>query len=230
MADTAGTRDIAEYRNTGPVLIVGLGRFGGSVARTLASMGVEVMAVDTDARLVQAYSRDLSHVVQADATDDAALRQLGVSEIDTAIIAIGTGVESSVLVTAALVDLGVRRVWAKAISDQHANILRRVGAHRVFLPEHEMGERVAHIVAGTMLEYLSLDAGFALAEIVAPASIVGRTLGELGLRATHGVTVVCVKHPGEGFTYAEATTRVLDNDLLMIAGAPADIDRIVSLM
>lgn len=211
-------------RALGAVLVVGLGRFGGAVARTASSMGAEVLAIDVDARLVQAFSRDLDHVVQADATDPAVLTQLGVRDIDTAVVAIGAGLEASVLVTAALVDLGVSRVWAKANSEQHRTILERMGAHRVFLPEHEMGERVAHMLTGTTLEYLSLDAGFALAEVVAPSSIVGRTLGDLGLRAKHGVTVVCIKQAGGAFTYAEAGTRVEAGALLMIAGTPADID------
>ncbi len=211
------------------VLIVGLGRFGGSMARTLVSLGTEVLAIDSDARLVQLSSTELPHVAQADATDLVALRQLGAHEFETAVVAIGAGVEASVLVTAALLDLGIPRVWAKAISEQHAKILERVGAHRVFRPEAEMGARVAHLVAGRILEYLSLDEGFVLAEVVAPESLVGRALGEVGLRATHRVTVVCVKHPGDTFTYAESSTVVRAGDLLVVAGAPADVERFVLL-
>ena len=211
------------------VLVVGLGRFGGSLARTLVGMGIEVLAVDADPRLVQKAADVLAHVVEADATDPATLRQLGAHEFDTAVVAIGSDVEASVLVTAALLDVGVRRVWAKAISDQHARILERVGANRVFRPESEMGERVAHLVSGRMLEYISLDAGFVLAELAAPRSLVGKALGEIGLRAKYRVTVVCIKHPGDSFTYAEASTVVQDGDLLVIAGAPADVDRFVNL-
>ncbi len=211
------------------VLIVGLGRFGGSLARTLVALGSEVLAIDDDARLVQSHASELPHVAQADATDLTALRQLGAHEFDTAVVAIGAGVESSVLVTAALVDLGVERVWAKAVSDQHARILERVGAHRVFRPEAEMGARVAHLVSGRMLEYLQLDDGFVLAEVSAPGVFVGRTLGDIGLRAAHRVTVVCVKHPGETFTYAEASTIVRPGDLLVLAGSPADVEQVVRL-
>ena len=217
-------------RTLGTVLVVGLGRFGAAVARTATSMGAEVLAVDVDARLVQAHSRDLAHVVQADATDPAALAQLGAHDVDTAVVAIGAGLEASVLVTASLVDLGVPRVWAKANSEQHRRILERMGAHRVFLPEHEMGERLAHMLSGTTLEYLSLDPGFALAEVVAPASIVGSTLGEVGLRAKHGVTVVCIKQGGRPFTYAEPATRVEADALLMVAGSPVDLDRFLRVV
>jgi trk system potassium uptake protein TrkA len=208
----------------GSVLIVGLGRFGGSLANTLVGLGTEVLAVDTDLRLVQHHSGVLSHVVQADASDPVALRQIGAHEFDTAIVAIGSGVEASVLVTAALIDCGIERVWAKAISDPHARILERVGAHRVFRPEHEMGARVAHMVSGTILEYIALDEGFVLAEVIAPSSLVGRSLGDIGLRAAHRVTVVCVKHPGSSFTYAEASTVVQPGDLLVLSGAPADVE------
>jgi trk system potassium uptake protein len=166
-------------------------------------------------------------VVQADATDVTALRQIGAHEFDTAIVAIGAGVESSVLVTAALIDLGITRVWAKAISDPHARILERVGAHRVFRPEAEMGARVAHLVSGRVLEYLSLDEGFVLVEVGAPDSFVGNALGDIGLRATHRVTVVCIKHPEESFTYAESSTIIRRGDLLVIAGAPDDVERFV---
>jgi trk system potassium uptake protein TrkA len=207
------------------VLVVGLGRFGGALARTLIELGTEVLAVDSDARLVQMHSADLPHVAQVDATDLIALRQLGAHEFDTAVVAIGAGVEASVLVTTALLDLGIDRVWAKAISDQHAKILERVGAHRVFRPEAEMGSRVAHLVSGRVLDYLSLDESFVLAEVVAPPSFVGRTLGDIGLRATHRVTVVCVKHPGSSFTYAESSTIVREGDLLVLAGAPSDVER-----
>lgn len=215
----------AVHHPAGSVLVVGLGRFGGALARTLIELGTEVLAVDADARLVQMHSIDLPHVAQVDATDLVALRQLGAHEFDTAVVAIGAGVESSVLVTTALLDLGIDRVWAKAISDQHAKILERVGAHRVFRPEAEMGARVAHLVSGRVLEYLSLDEGFVLAEVVAPPSFVGRALGDIGLRATYRVTVVCVKHPGSSFTYAESSTIVRDGDLLVLAGAPGDVER-----
>ena len=213
----------------GSVLIVGLGRFGGSLARTLVGLGTEVLALDHDARLVQSHANELPHVAQADATDLTALRQLGAHEYDTAVVAIGAGIEASVLVTAALIDLGIERVWAKAITDQHARILERVGAHRVFRPEAEMGARVAHLVSGRMLEYLPLDDGFVLAEMSAPAAFVGRALGEIGLRAAHRVTVVCMKHLGETFTYAEASTVVRAGDLLVLAGSPDDVERVVRL-
>ena len=228
MADHASTRSHFDVP-TGAVMVVGLGRFGGALARTLVSLGTEVLGVDNDARLVQIHASDLPHVVQADATDVVALRQLGVSEFGTAVVAIGADVESSVLVTAALVDLGIERVWAKGISEQHARILERVGAHRVFRPEAEMGERAAHLLSGRVLEYLSLDDGFVLAEVTAPASFVGRSLGDIGLRAAHRVTVVCVKHLGDAFTYAESTTIVREGDLLVLAGSPADVDQVVQL-
>lgn len=210
------------------VVVIGLGRFGGELARTLTTIGHEVLAIDTDPRRVQQYSKVLAHVAQADASDVDALRQLGVHEMTTAIVAIGNGIESSVLVTAALIDLGIPRVWAKAISTEHRRILERVGAHHVVQPEREMGERVAHLIAGTMLEYISLDDVFVLAEVRAPTSLIGRALGESGLRAKYKVTVVCIKHPGESFTYAEAVTVIREHDLLVVAGTSDDVDRFVA--
>src|SRR5512135_478514 len=125
------------------------------------------------------------------------MRQLGAHEFDRAVVGIGNDIESSILTVAVLVDLGIRQIWAKAISRAHGRILGRVGAHHVVHPEREMGERVAHMVTGRMVDYIEFDDGFALVETRPPAELVGRTLGEAGVRRRYGVTVVCVKRRGE---------------------------------
>jgi len=200
------------------ILVVGLGRFGGAVAETLVELGQEVLAVEADGRLVQEYADRLTHVVEADATSEAALHQLGATDFDQAVVAIGTNIEASILCTSILSDLGIATITAKAITRSHGRILERVGATHVVHPEREMGERIAHVVTGRMLNYIEFEDGFALVETAPPAEIVGRTLGEAQIRAKHGVTVVCIKRAGEDFTYATTDTLIQDGDLLIVAG------------
>ena len=150
------------------VFIVGLGRFGTALAKKLVTLDIEVMAIDTDSDLVTTWADELTHTVVADATNATVLEQLGAKNFDAAVVAIGTGIESSVLATAALWDAGCKNIWAKAISDEHRHILERVGAHHVVQPEKQMGERVARIVANHVVDYFELDDGFVLAEVEAP--------------------------------------------------------------
>lgn len=214
-----------QIQHEGEILVVGLGRFGSALAYTLVEMGHEVLAVDADASRVQTHSGMLTHVVQADTTSERALRQLGAGDVSTAVVCIGTDVEASVLTTAALVDLGIRNLWAKAITEQHGRILQRVGAHHVVFPEAEMGTRVAHLVTGHMLEYVALDDDFVISETAVPKEYVGMTLGEAGPRATFRVTVVCIKPEGGPFTYATRDTILGERDLIVVAGHRDDVDR-----
>lgn len=209
----------------GEIAVIGLGRFGSALAHTLVDMGYEVLGVDFDEEIVQEHAGSLTHVVQADTTSERALRQIGAADVVTAVVCIGTDIESSVLTTAALVDLEVRNVWAKAITTAHGRILRRVGAHYVVFPEAEMGSRVAHLVTGQALEYLPLDENFVIAEMRAPGELIGVALGDSNLRARYKVTVVCVKPRDGQFTYADRETVLDHSDLIVIAGHRADVDR-----
>ena len=211
------------------VLVIGLGRFGSAVAQTLTTLGNDVVGVDSDPKLVQQESATLPYVVEADTTDPEALRQLGAAEFDRAVVGIGTNVEASILTTAALADLGVPRIWAKAISVEHGRILERVGAHEVVFPEHDAGVRIAHLVTGQMMEYIEFDPGFALVETRASSEMVGRTLADLALRARYGVTIVCVKPAGQAFTYATADTVVGPDDLLVAVGESERVEEFARL-
>jgi trk system potassium uptake protein TrkA len=210
-------------RHRGEIVVIGLGRFGSSLASSLVEMDFEVLGIDFTEERVQQHSDLLTHVVQADTTTEKALRQLGVGDAHTAVVCIGTDIESSVLTVTALVDLGVPNIWAKAITAPHGRILERVGAHHVVFPEAEMGSRVAHLLTGTMLEYIALDDDFVMVETTVPTRIVGKTLGEASLRASHRVTVVAVKPEGKTFTYAERDTVLGERDLIVVAGHRADV-------
>lgn len=207
------------------ILVVGLGRFGSALAETLVGLGHEVLGIDADPDIVQDMSELLTHTAQADATNPRALVQLGARDFGVAVVGIGNDIEASILTTAALVDMDIPLIWAKAITESHGKILERVGAHRVVFPEHDMGQRVAHLVTGRMMDYIELDDGFALVETTAPADLVGMTLGESGIRQRYGVTVVCIKPSGQPFTYATADT-VIDGDaVLLVAGENRQVER-----
>ncbi len=209
---------MADTNDGDSILVLGLGRFGGAIAETLTELGREVLAVDADHKIVQSYAGRLTHVVEADTTSEEALRQIGAGEFDCAVVGIGTNIEASILTTSVLIDLGVSTIWAKAISVSHGRILERVGATHVVLPEHEMGERVAHLVAGRALNYIEFENGFALVETTPPREYVGKTLGEAGIRKEHGVTVVAIKRRGEDFSYATPDSVIGGDDLLIVAG------------
>jgi trk system potassium uptake protein TrkA len=206
--------------------VLGLGRFGRSVALELVALGTEVMAIDSDPKLVQRYADDVTHAVVADTTDAEVMRQLGVDEFQRAVVGIGNNLEASILTTAVLVDFDIPDIWAKAISREHGRILERIGAHHVVLPEHEMGERVAHVVAGRVLDYIEIENDYAMIKARPPKEAIGKPLGTSKLRAKYGVTVVGVKRPGDDFTYATAETVIESGDVLILAGKVADVERL----
>jgi trk system potassium uptake protein TrkA len=167
----------------------------------------------------------LTHVAQADSTDDDVLRQLGVPDFHRAVVGIGTDIEASVLTVLALTEIGVADITAKASSVKHGKILRAVGARHVIYPEASMGERVAHLITGKMLDFIEFDDGFAIAKVRAPREASGRSLADIGLRSRYGVTVVGVKLPGRDFEYARPETVVPSGCTLIVAGETAKVER-----
>lgn len=212
-----------------PVLVIGLGRFGAATAGQLDRLGREVLVVDEDAGLVQKWSERVTHAVQADARSIEALTQIGAQDFAVVVVAVGSSVEASVLITANLVDLRVPQIWAKAISKSHGKILSRIGANHVIYPEAEAGERVAHLVSGRMIDFIEFDDDFALVKMRPPKFLHGIALGESHVRAKHKVTVVGVKAEGKAFTYATAETVVQRDDLIIVSGNSADIEKFASL-
>lgn len=220
---------MAKTKPIDPVLVIGLGRFGSALAEALVELGHEVLAVDRDAGRVQHWSGRLTSVVEADTTSEEAMRQIGAADFTRAVVAIGGDVESSILTVGVLVDLGIPVIWAKALTPPHGRILERVGATNVVYPEHDMGERVAHQVTGRMLEFFEFDEGFALVETTPPRDVVGKTLGEAGIRREHGVTVVCIKESGKAFTYATKDSVLAADALLIVAGETERVERFANL-
>lgn len=211
------------------VVVVGLGRFGSAVASSLVHLGHDVLAIDEDAETVQRLAGQLPHVVEADATSAAALAQLGVGDFARAVVGIGSDIEASVLTVLALEELGVRDIWAKATTDKHGRILERTGAHHVVYPEAAMGERVAHLVTGKMIDFIEFDDGFAIVKTKAPAEAVGKTLSESAIRSRHGVTIVGIKRRREDFTYARPESIVEAGDLLIVSGPTDKVERFAAI-
>ncbi|MDN4641744.1 TrkA family potassium uptake protein [Agreia sp. PsM10] len=220
---------VDRIKHDAPVLVIGLGRFGAATAGQLDRLGREVLAIDDNDGLVQKWSERITHTVQADARNIDALRQIGAGEFSIAVVAVGSSIEASVLITANLVDLKVPQIWAKAISKSHGKILERIGANHVIYPEAEAGERVAHLVSGRMLDFIEFDDDFALVKMYPPKPIRGKNLTESGVRSRHNITVVGVKSPGKPFTYATEKTVVTDHDIIIVSGTSSDIEKFSAL-
>ena len=212
-----------------PVLVVGLGRFGSAVAGSLMRMGHEVLGVDSDAQIVHALADELTQTVEADTTDPDALRALGAADFSAAVVGIGSDIEASVLTVLGLSDLKVPAIWAKATNENHGRILQRTGAHHIVFPEARMGERVAHLLNGRLMDFIQFDDRFAIAKLLAPESIVGVTLEMSNVRQKYGVTVVGIKRVDQDFVYAVPDTWVLPDDVLIISGTIENNERFSAL-
>jgi trk system potassium uptake protein len=213
-----------------PVAVIGLGRFGTALALELARGGTEVLAIDSRADIVQKLSGQLGQVVIADTTDPDALTEIGIADFNRVVVAIGNHLEASILTTALLAELEIDDIWAKAVSRQQATILQRIGAHHVVFPEQDMGERIAHLVSGRLLDWVELDPQWVFAKTKPPREIVGVPLGETGLRKKHHVTVVSVKPENKpSYTHADYDTVLTYGSVIVIAGRPADVERFVDL-
>ncbi|MEU2724471.1 potassium channel family protein [Streptomyces smyrnaeus] len=211
------------------VVVIGLGRFGRSLALELVVEDTEVLGIDEDPEVVQLLSGSLTHTVRADSTKEDALRQLAVHEFDRAVVAIGTDLEASILTASLLISFGIENVWAKATSEAHGRILTQLGVQHVVYPEHDMGQRVAHLVRGRMLDYIEFEDGFAMVKTDPPADILDVPLSHSAVRTRYGITVVAIKRPGEGFTYATPETVVKADDTIIVAGRTRATERFSEL-
>lgn len=211
-------------KNDTGVLVIGMGRFGSAVAQTLERLGRDVLAVEKNSELITHWSGHIA-LVEADATNPVALEQVGARDYPVVIVAVGSHLEASVLITANLVDLGVPQIWAKAISAEHSRILERIGAHHVVRPESDSGERVAHLVSGKLLDYIEVEEGFTIVKMRPPRELEGFTLEQAHVRTKYGVTVIGVKSPGLDFRYAVPDTRISTSDTIIVAGHPDLLER-----
>lgn len=220
---------MVNIRSDAPVLVIGLGRFGAATAGQLDRQDREVLVIEIDQMLVQKWADRVTHAVQADARSMEALEQIGAGQFQVAVVATGASIESSVLIAANLVDLGIPQIWAKAISSSHGKILERIGVHHVIYPEREAGERVAHLLSGAMLDFIQFDNNYVIAKMHPPRSVRGMKLSESGVRTRYHVTVVGVKTPGQPFTHATQDTVVSPHDTIIVSGTAENVERFATI-
>jgi trk system potassium uptake protein len=208
-------------------LVIGLGRFGTSLAKALVSEGQEVLGVDSDPEVIQRLSGHLTHAVILDATNEESLASLGVGNFEAAIVAIGSNFEASVLITLALKRLSARSVVVKATTEVQADVLERVGADQVVQPERDAGLRLAHrLISPNVLDFLALAPGLSVAEIHAPDFMAGRTLAELDMRRKFKVSVLLIKNGSRFLISPDPDDRIHAGDLLVVVGRDEDIARL----
>jgi len=219
--------EMAKQRNKRPqheFAVIGLGRFGSSLATNLSEIGYTVLGIDRRPELVQAYADRLTQTVVVDATDEGALQEIGIQQFDTVIVAIGTDFESNLMTTVALKGLGVRRVICKAVTERQKAILLRIGADQVVLPEMEAGQRLAQDLASpSILSQIHLSPEYAMVELRTPQSLVGQSLREADIRSRFGLTVLVISREGQLIVSPQADFRLVEGDVLMVIGKNTDV-------
>ncbi|GAA0688956.1 MULTISPECIES: potassium channel family protein [Clostridium] len=218
--------------NNKQFVVIGLGRFGSSVAKTLYESGHDVLAIDKDEDLVQEISDSVTHAVQMDATDENALRTLGIRNFDVAVITIGSSIQASVMVTLIVKELGVKHIIAKGNSEIHAKVLYKIGADRVVLPEKDMGVRVAHnLVSSNILDYIELSPDYSIIEIEVPNTWVGKTLRELKVRATFGINIMAIRKADDVVNISPNADDVIEeSDILIAIGASDELSKLENMI
>lgn len=201
-------------------VVIGLGRFGRSVALTISELGHDVLAIDKNENPVHAVMNYVTQAVQADAQDEETLRALGVRNLDVAIVAIGVDLEANILITLMLKEIGIPFVVTKAQSSQHGRVLEKIGADKVVYPEKDMGIRLAHnLVTSNVMDYIELSPKFSIFEVIASAQFVNKSIGEIDLRAIYGVNVIAIKKNEDDIIVAPGAKTVIEaGDILVIVG------------
>lgn len=207
--------------------VIGAGRFGSSLARTLHELGHEVMIMDFNDEIIQSVSEYVTHAVVVDVMDEAALRELGLSNFDVVIVAIGSDTEASIMATIMAKELGAKKVIAKATSDFQGKVLRKVGADRVIFPEIDMGIRVAHnLVSTNVLEFIELSPDYGIIEITALSTWVGHTLAQINLPSKHKINVIAIKNKDEINIAPSSDVIIKSNDSLVIVASTTAITKL----
>jgi trk system potassium uptake protein TrkA len=209
----------------GRYAVIGLGKFGATVVRSLHARGHEVVAIDRDRPRVQEVRDSSTQAIEADATDQDTLRALGIHDADAVVVSLGERMDASILVTLYLRELGVKHVVVKAVSEDHGKVLHLIGATEIVHPERDTARRVARgLGVRSIVEYLPLAADSSLVELHVPPGFVGKTLAELDIRRRHQVLVVAIKR-GEGLVIATGgDERLQAGDVLVLVGRDKDLD------
>ncbi len=200
--------------------VLGLGRFGFSVASTLYALGQDVLGVDIDEEVVQLHSHDLTHVVAADTTDEESLKAIGIRNFDVVIVAIGSNdMQDNLMTTLILKELDVNHIVVKAVDLRHGRMLEKIGADKVVYPERDMGQRVAHnLVASNILDFIELSPNFGIVELSVPEKFINKKLVESGIREHYGLNVVAIRNGKDIFVPPSPDRIFIEDDILVVVG------------
>ncbi len=199
--------------------VIGMGRFGSSVATSLIKQGYDVLAIDADSENIQKISEVVTHAVCADSTSEEALGAVGIRNFDVVIVAIGHDVQASVLTTLLLKEMGVGYILAKAQTELHGKMLEKIGADRVVYPERDMGVRIAHsLISTNVLDYIELSPDLSIVEVAVPRQMVGLSLAASNLRADYGINLIAIKRKEKIIVSPEPTENFLEGDTLVMVG------------
>lgn len=205
-------------------IVIGAGQFGSSVAIKLNDLGEEIMVIDRNDENIHALADRVTHAVQADATDENALKALGVRNFDTAIVAIGSDIQSSILVTLMLKELGIPQIIAKAQSERHAKVLYKIGADKVILPERDMGIRIANsLVSTNFMNFMELAQDYSVAEMSPKEKWLNKSLSDLSLRNKYSVSLMAIKRNNDTIITIDPDTVILPSDVLVFVGHNDDL-------
>lgn len=212
-------------------VVIGLGRFGISLATTVYELGHDVLVIDKDEDLIQEVSDRVTHAVQMDATDENALRTLGIRNFDVAVVTIGSNIQASVMVTLLVKELGVKYIIAKGNSDLHAKVLYKIGADRVILPEKDMGVRVAHnLISSNILDYIELSSEYSIIEIEALEEWNGKTLRDIKFRSKYGINVMAIKRDEDINISPSADDVVKSKDVIVAIGSAEELSNLEDMI
>ncbi len=208
-------------------VVLGAGRFGSSLAKALFDFGFEVLVIDKNEDVISDISNHVTHAVIGDCADEAVLKSLGVRNFDVGVVAVGEDMESSILTTLLLKEMGLKYILAKAQSDLHSKVLLKVGADKVIFPERDMGIKIARSLAdNNILDYIELSPKHSIVELAVPADWVGKSLKALNVRANYGITIMAIKTKN-GIEIAPSGERLLkEDDIMVVLGANADLEKI----
>ncbi|GMK47841.1 potassium channel family protein [Paenibacillus glycanilyticus] len=207
--------------------VIGMGRFGSSIANSLTEMGFEVLAIDSSEDKIQDAINKVTHAVSADSTDEEALRSLGIRNFDVVVVAIGEDIQASILTTLILKDLGVKMIVVKAQNELHGKVLTKIGADKVVYPERDMGMRVAHhLISPNILEYIEISEDHSIIDLRAPEAMIGKSLKQLDIRAKFKCNVMAIKTNGQMNIAPYPDDLIRPEDVLVIVGRNADLSNL----
>lgn len=213
--------------------VIGLGRFGLSVAKTLTEQGCQVLAIDKDEELVQDASEFVTEAVQVDSTDEKSLKAVGINNVDIVVVGIGTNLEASILTTLTLKEMGVQEIVARAVTEEHGKVLEKVGATKVVFLERDMGIRVANsLTSPSIIEHIYLSPEYSIMEAVTPQIFVSQSIGSLDIRAKYGLTIIGIRKKEQADVKVcelnispKADYMIRQGDVLILLGSNENLER-----